>query len=170
MDCNVSKSEGGQSLLAALAENNIDFIVVGGVAAVLHGAPVVTQDLDIVHSRESENSIRLLTLLVQLEARYRGQPRGRVLRPSAEEIRGRWHLNLMTSLGPLDLLCEIADDEGYEELIGHTVLFSDGELKFAVLTLEKLIEIKKKTGRAKDRLALPLLIAALKMQSPKDKK
>lgn len=158
----MSKSETGRSFLVALAELDIDFIVVGGVAAVLHGAPVVTQDLDIVHSRDEENVLRLLELLKESDARYRGQPRGRVLRPSFNELSGRGHLNLMTSFGPIDLLCEIGDDEGYEELIEHTVQFTDGELKFDVLSLEKLIEIKKMTGRAKDRLTLPFLIAALK--------
>ncbi len=159
------KTDPGAGFLVALVESKIDFIVVGGVAAVLHGVPVVTHDLDIVHSREAENVERLLSLLQRLDARYRGQPSGRVLRPSFSEMSGRGHINLLTSYGPLDLLCEIGDDEGYTELIGRADLFTDGEIKFNVLDLEKLIEIKKKTGRAKDRLALPLLIATLKKRN-----
>ncbi len=151
-----------KSLLVLLVEDGIDFIVVGGVASVLHGAPIVTQDLDIVHSRAPDNVKRLLNLLEKLDAEYRGQPAGRILRPSSSEVSGRGHLNLITTLGPLDLLCEIGDNEGYDELLEHTIAFTDGALRFNVLGLEKLIEIKKKTGRAKDRLILPLLIAVLK--------
>jgi hypothetical protein len=150
-----------RSLLALLVEAGIDFIVVGGVASLLHGAPIVTQDLDIVHSREPDNEKNLLDFLEKQDAMYRGQPAGRKLRPSLSEIGGRGHLNLITKNGPLDLLCEIGNDEGYEELIDHTVSFTDGAFSFKVLGLEKLIEIKNKTGRAKDRLVLPLLIAVL---------
>jgi hypothetical protein len=157
----VSNSERDDSLLTILVEHGVDFVVVGGMAAVLHGAPVVTNDLDIVHSRSAENIDRLLVLLNKLDARYRGQPRGRLLRPSKAELCGNGHLNLQTSLGPLDLLCEIDAGLHYEDLIPHTVKMGDECVSFYVLGLAKLIEIKKATGRAKDRLSLPLLIAVL---------
>ena len=107
---------------------------------------------------------QLLELLQRLDAKYRGQPKGRVLRPSSNELRGRGHLNLTTSLGPLDILCQIGENETYDRLVEHTELFTDGELQFKVLSLEKLIELKKKSTRAKDRLMLPLLIAVLKQR------
>jgi hypothetical protein len=153
-----------ESLLAALVRSDVDFIVVGGMAAALHGAPVVTQDLDIVHSKSHENVVKLLKLLKKISAKYRGQPKGLVLRPSSVELEGGGHLNLITSLGPLDVLCEIGEAESYDNLIGHTLVFSDGELSFRVLKLEKLIELKKKSPRTKDRLMLPLLIAAFKQR------
>jgi len=45
--------------LLALREAGVDFLVLGGLAAVLNGAPVSTFDLDIVHSREPANIARL---------------------------------------------------------------------------------------------------------------
>ena len=76
-----------ESLLATLATSDVEFIVVGMLAAVAQGAPVTTHDLDIVHRRTPENVARLIDLLVnKLDARYRGRPD--VLRPTAEILAG----------------------------------------------------------------------------------
>lgn len=71
--------------LEVLASHHVDFIVVGGVAGVLAGAPISTFDLDIVHDRAPPNVARLLSALTDLDARYR-DPAGRVLRPEAEPL------------------------------------------------------------------------------------
>ena len=107
-------------LLECLNHSEIEYILVGGMAAVLHGAPVTTQDLDIVHRRTDENIERLLVLLEKLDAKYRGQPTGRILTPTPTALAGNGHNNLMTSLGPLDLLCELMHGVGYNELLPFT--------------------------------------------------
>ena len=56
-------------LLQKLQSYNIDFILVGGMAAVLHGAPVTTQDLDLVHKRSQENVKRILDLIKEVDGR-----------------------------------------------------------------------------------------------------
>lgn len=58
-------------LLRQLSGAGVEFIVVGGAAAVLHGAPITTEDLDIVHRRSPENVARLKTLLDRLDAYVR---------------------------------------------------------------------------------------------------
>lgn len=68
-------------ILRVLSKHNVDFIIVGGVCGVLHGAPVTTFDLDLVHSRAPENLARLMTALEELGAFYRGRGEQR-LRPS----------------------------------------------------------------------------------------
>jgi hypothetical protein len=91
-----------ESLLATLATSDVEFIVVGMLAAVAQGAPVTTHDLDIVHRRTSENVARLVELLVnKLDAKYRG--RTDVLRPTEEILAGTGHSLLKTNLGPLDV-------------------------------------------------------------------
>src|SRR6185436_4185931 len=90
-------------LVQALLGSGVEFIVVGGAAAVLHGAPITTQDLDIVHRRTPDNVRRLSDLLEKLDAVFRG----RDLRPSAELLAGHGQLNLSTTLGPLDPLCQL---------------------------------------------------------------
>jgi len=57
-----------EALLTELLADQVEFIVVGGTAAVLHAAPVATQDLDIVHRRTEENVARLMNVLVRLDA------------------------------------------------------------------------------------------------------
>jgi hypothetical protein len=64
-----------QADLTALIENltsaGVEFIVVGGAAAVLHGAPTSTIDLDIVHRQTPDNVNRLLGVLTRLDTIYR---------------------------------------------------------------------------------------------------
>ena len=60
-------------ILKVLKEYQVEFIVVGGVCAVLHGAPISTFDLDLVHSRAPNNIDRLMVALKTLNAHYRGR-------------------------------------------------------------------------------------------------
>jgi hypothetical protein len=144
------------ALIGALDEAGVELIVVGGAAAVLHGAPITTQDLDIVPRRSADNVARLLALLLSLDATFRD---GRGLRPTAQLLSGRGQLLLSTTLGPLDLLCALHDQRGYDELLPRTEILTDGSRQIRVLNLDTLIEVKSGAGRAKDRLVLPVLLA-----------
>lgn len=92
-----------RELLRALVERDVAFIVVGGVAAVLEGAPVSTFDLDIVYSLDEENLARLARVLQDLEAIY-VDPAGRSLRPDIDRLRGGGHHLLRTRYGRLDAI------------------------------------------------------------------
>lgn len=147
-----------ESLLDALGRAGVEFIVVGGAAAVLHGAPVATQDLDIVPRTDAKNIDRLMALLTELDARVRDLA-GREVRPDPAVLRGIGQIALTTRRGPLDLLCRLHDGRDYSALLPHTVEVTDGSLRLRVIDLPTLIGIKSSTGRARDRLLLPLLIA-----------
>jgi hypothetical protein len=95
-------------LLGALASAGVDFILVGGAAAVVHGAPVATQDVDIVHRTDADNIERLTALLDELDARVR-DPAGRGIRPDPAFLHGTGQIRLTTRLGPLDLLRRLHD-------------------------------------------------------------
>jgi hypothetical protein len=142
--------------LEVLARHHVDFIVVGGVAAVLGGAPISTFDLDIVHERAPTNVARLLSALTDLDARYRDLT-GRVLRPEARGLEGEGHHLLLTRCGPLDVLGRIGVGRGYQDLIGDSVMRSIGDLSVCVLGLEALIRSKVEANRDKDRAVLPIL-------------
>jgi hypothetical protein len=150
-----------EALLTQLNAAQVEFIVVGGAAAILQAAPITTQDLDIVHRRTPDNVARLLDLLLRLDAVMRYDLANRNLRPTAELLAGTGQINLSTSLGPLDPLCELAPGQGYEEILPHTEVLTDGDLSVRVLDLPTLIDVKSRTGRAKDRAVLPILIATL---------
>lgn len=150
-----------QALLAKLCDAGVEFIIVGGAAAVIQGAPITTKNLDIVHRRTPENVTRLLDILQQLDATMRYDFANRGLRPTAEMLSGRGQINLSTTLGPLDPLCELDEDQGYDELLAHSEAVMDEGRLLRVLDLPTLIAVKTKAGRPKDKLVLPILIATL---------
>ena len=145
------------SLLRTLDRHRVDYLVVGGMAAVLHGAPITTFDLDLVHSRREDNVARLLGARKELDACYRIQPERR-LRPSASHLASAGHQLLTTRFGPLDLLGEIGAGYTYENLLPGSVAVQVGEgLSVRVLNLETLITIKEQLGEDKDRAVIPVL-------------
>ena len=147
-------------LLRTLIEGDVEFIVVGGAAAVLHGAPVTTLDLDIVPRTDEDNLSRLHATLVTLDAIVR-EPGDRRLRPTLGHLRSSGQLKLSTNRGPLDSLQVLHDGSGFDDLLPDSVPLSDGELTIRVIDLATLIKIKGATGRAKDRLVVPILLALL---------
>jgi hypothetical protein len=149
------------ALLGALQGAGVEFIVVGGTAAQLHGSTLGTVDLDIVHRRDPGNVERLLSVLGELDAFDRYDLAGRRLRPTAQQLLGSGQLNLTTSLGPLDPLCELEPGQGYDELLPHTEAMRDGDLEIRVVDLPTLIDIKSKVGRAKDKLVVSELLVVL---------
>ena len=153
------------ALLEALHKANVEFLVVGGLAAVLNGTPVHTYDVDVVHRRTEENVDRLLPVLEGLEAIYRAQP-ARRLRPAKSALLSAGHQNLMTKYGPLDVLGAIGEGLGYEELLPRSIEMQIGpDFGVRVLDLETLIEIKEKLGGEKDRAMLPILRRALERKN-----
>ena len=127
----------------------------------LQGVPITTTDLDIVHRRTPDNVGRLLEVLLKLDATMRYDMARRGLRPTAEMLAGRGQINLSTSLGPIDPLCELDAGQGYDELLPHSVSVRDEGRLLHVLDLPTLIAAKTKAGRPKDRIVLPILIATL---------
>jgi hypothetical protein len=143
--------------LRALHDGNVEFILVGGLAAVLHGAPVDTFDIDVVHARDAANVGRLLPVLEALDAVFRVQPERR-LKPNVSHLVSAGHLNLVTRYGPLDLLGTIGRDLGYQDLVPHSFKLDIAEgLRIRVLDLETLIALKEELSGEKDRAVLPIL-------------
>jgi hypothetical protein len=148
----VSDPEG---LIKALVEAGVEFIVVGGVCAVLHGAPFPTFDLDIVYSRDPANLARLEHVLREYQARYRLKPE---VSPDARRLDTPGHHLLATSFGPLDMLGSIENGQGYQDLIVHSEEISfDPRTTFRILDLPTLIAIKQSLGRDQDLRILPIL-------------
>jgi predicted nucleotidyltransferase len=153
--------------LRKLEESKSEFILVGGLAAVLNGAPVQTFDIDLVYSAHPENIERLLIVLASLDAVFRIQPERR-LRPTASHLSGKGHLNLITTGGPLDLLGAIGRNLTYEDLLSHCVAMDIGEgVRVKVLDLETLISIKEQLGGDKDLAVLPILRETLRESKKK---
>lgn len=139
-----------ERLLATLVSSNVEFIVVGGVAAYLHGSARLTSDLDIVYRRTQENITRLVSALAPLSPYLRGAPPGLPFRLDSNTLQRGLNFTLTTSLGDLDLLGEIAGGGSYDNIRKHAqevMLYGVGCL---CLELDKLIEVKRAAGRLKD--------------------
>lgn len=153
------------AILKILTAHRVDFIVVGGVCAVLQGAPVTTFDLDIVHSRDSGNVDRLLGALEALAAHYRLQPERR-MQPQASHLLSEGHQLLMTRFGPLDVLGAIGNGHDYPKLLDHSTEMDIGTgPAVRTLQLKTLIEIKEETAGEKDKAVLPVLRRTLEERS-----
>lgn len=156
------------AILRTLLRHRVEFIIVGGVAAVLHGAPISTFDLDLVHRRGPDNVGRLLKALAALEARYR-TPGIAARRPDRSHLSSPGHQLLMTRAGPLDLLGTIGQGLGYDELIRDAVEMRVGPgLRVHVLGLSALIRAKEELGQDKDRAVLAVLRRTLEEKNEKE--
>lgn len=145
------------TLLARLAASGTEFVLVGGLAAVAQGAPLTTVDVDVVHRRDPANGRRLLDFLVSVDARYRGQPPERVLRPTLENLLGEGHQLLATTLGQLDVLGAIEGGRGYESLLPDCVEVEVEGQRVRVVRLETLAALKRDATDPKGRYALAIL-------------
>ncbi len=154
------------AILRVLQAHDAEFIIVGGVCAVLQGVPVTTADLDVVHRRSAKNVERLLAALDELEAVSRLDQRR--LRPQASHLLSPGHQLLATNCGLLDLLGEVAGGGSYETLIdGSEQIQLDGR-SVHLLSLEQLIETKTSAGRAKDHAVLPLIRHVMEEKKRRD--
>jgi hypothetical protein len=155
-----------REILELLNKYEVEYIVVGGVAAVIQGAPITTFDLDALVRISDDNASRLSLALDELDARYREHQS--TIKPTKEDILAGGHLLLLTRAGPLDVLGFIGDEDRYEDMVplSSEVAMTIG--KFRVLDLEELIRQKKATDRPKDRAVIELLEGALRHHRQKD--
>ena len=149
------------SLIELIAEAGVEFVIVGGMAAVVQGVPVTTFDLDIVHNRGEANTKKLLALLKTIHARYRGHPPGKRVELWEAAFLGRGHQLLYTDLGALDVLGAIEDGLEYEDLLAHSIEVKLRGKTVKILTLEKLADLKSRSANEKDRLVFKLIAKTL---------
>jgi predicted nucleotidyltransferase len=139
-----------KGLLRGLLEARVDFILVGGVACNVHGSARATFDIDVVYARTADNIDRLVGALAPIQPYLRGAPAGLPFRFDAKTIQAGLNFTLSTSLGELDLLGEIIGGGPYEELLRATIEIDLFGFRCRCVTLEKLIGLKRSSGRAKD--------------------
>jgi hypothetical protein len=139
-----------EGLLKLLASSGVDFIVVGGMAATVHGSSRLTRDLDIVYRRSPENLARLSAALASTSPELRGAPPGLPFRLDPPTIKSGLNFTLKTSLGDLDILGEITGGGRYEDLLPNCVRTRIFGVDCLCLNLEKLIEVKRAAGRPRD--------------------
>ena len=143
-----------EKFLRLFAEHQVDCILIGGWAATLHGSMRSTVDIDFVYSREPSNIVRLAQSLSSLSPYLRGVPPGLPFRFDERTIRNGLNFTLTTTVGDLDLFAEIPGGRTYEELLPFTLLVPLYGVDCRCVALERLIQLKRAAGRAKDLEAI----------------
>ncbi|HXF05937.1 MAG TPA: DUF6036 family nucleotidyltransferase [Blastocatellia bacterium] len=152
-------------LIPLLVKARVEFIIVGGVAAVVHGSARSTEDLDIVYRRTPENVARLVEALAPLQPYPRGAPPGLPFRWEERTIWNGLNFTLATSLGAIDLLGEITGGGGYDDLLPYAERIHLFGVDCLCLGLERLIQVKRAAGRPRDFEAIAELEAILEERS-----
>jgi hypothetical protein len=162
-----------EPILAVLERHGVEYVVVGGFAARMHGATRPSRDVDVTPATTRQNLDRLAAALRELHARIRteGAPDGLPFSTSAEALAGQRILNLQTTYGELDLTIRPAAFEGgYDELATRALRRSVGNVQVRVAALADVIQSKEAAGRRKDQEALPELyqLAGAPAQPPQN--
>jgi len=146
-----------QEILEALDRHGVRYVLIGGLAAVLHGSAHVTTDVDVVPEEALHNLERLSAALKELGARIRvaGEPDGVPFDHSAESLARVRIWNLQTSKGDLDITFEPSGTRGYDDLHRDVVLMRVRGIDVPVASLADVIRSKEAAGRERDRAVLP---------------
>ena len=146
-----------------LDRHGVRFVLIGGLAAILHGASHLTTDVDVVPMEARENLDRLSAALKELHARIRvtGEAEGVPFDHSAESLARVRVWNLQTDAGDLDITFEPSGTRGYDDLRRDAVSSRLRSGAVTVASLADVIRSKEAADRPRDRAALPGLRAVL---------
>ena len=142
------------NLLRTLLEGDVDFVVIGGLAAQAHGSPLITEDLDICFDLDRANLERLASVLEGLAAVRRGMPDGIRAPLDARALRAGDVFTLRTMFGDLDLLARPDPGLDYAQLRSRATRFEFGGMTVWIADLHDVIAMKRAAGRPKDLLAI----------------
>lgn len=150
-----------KELIRVLVRHQIKFVIIGGVAAIVHGSARSTFDLDVVYSRDKKNIKRLVKALKPYSPYLREAPAGLPFLFNLETVLKGLSFTLTTNLGNLDLLGEVMGGGTYEDLLPRSEEIEVFGVKCLCVSLEQLIHIKRAAGRPRDFEAIAELEAIL---------
>jgi hypothetical protein len=153
-----------EPILRALVQRGVDFVVIGGIAAVLHGSARLTFDLDLCFAPDGANLSALGDVLVALGARLRGVDEAVPFVPDAATLRRVEVLTLATVAGDVDVLARPAGAPSYEALRRRADRYEIGDFSVLVASVEDLIAMKRAAGRPKDLADVAELEAILRLR------
>ena len=154
------------AILDVLTRHDVQFIVIGGFAALAQGSPLPTQDVDIVPATEPDNLSRLSAALKELDAKVRAIELDEPLPfdHDADSLAAARIWNLTTKYGDLDITLMPSGTQGYDDLKRDAIEIEVGGVRLRIASLADIVRSKEAAGRDKDRLALPVLRELLAMQ------
>jgi hypothetical protein len=148
-------------VLDVLAGSGVDFVIVGGLAATIHGSARLTRHVDVVYSRSDANIERIVEALRPLRPYLRGAPRGLPFAWSNATVLRGLNFALTTDIGDIDLLGELVGGTTYETLAPRAETVHLFGLECRCAPLLELIRVKRAGGQAKDLVVAAELEAVL---------
>jgi len=148
-------------VLQVLTAADVRFILIGGLAAIVHGSPRLTLDADVVYERTADNIRKLVGALKPYSPYLRGVPPGLPFVWDERTISMGLNFTLVTSLGDLDLLGEVVGGGTYDKLLPFSSAVRAFGVELQCVNLDKLIHLKRAAGRAKDLMVLAELESLL---------
>ncbi len=148
--------------LRTLIGYKVDFVLIGGLAARIHGSPTVTNDLDVCHEQSGANLKRVARALEEMEATLRLLDMEERVDVAIDErlLAAAQNLTLTTEFGAFDLFARPAGTEGYEDLVRDALIVQlERGLSVAVASIDDLIRMKRASGRPKDLIEIEVLTA-----------
>jgi hypothetical protein len=149
-----------------LSDAGVDFVIVGGWSAVLHGSSYVTNDLDFCFARTRENCKRIADALQPYHPKLRDLPRDLPFVWDAATLANGTVFTLDTDLGAIDLLAEVSGVGAFGEVKKHSICVPAFDREVWTLDLPTLIASKRAAGRPKDLQLLPELEGLLEATRP----
>ncbi len=153
-----------QRTIALLNGTEVEFVVIGGLAATIHGSAYLTYDLDVCYDRSPANVERLCRALANAHPTLRDAPKGIPFQLDSRTVLAGLNFTLDTDLGALDLLGEVAPLGEYSRVAEHSEVAELFGMRVRVLSLDALIQAKQTAGRQKDLLVIPELEALLELK------
>lgn len=144
-------------LFKLLQDHKVDFVVIGGIAAAIHGSPSVTQDLDVCYSLGPENLEKLAAALKAGEAKLRGAPDDLPFQLDAATLLAGDHFTFSTKFGDFAILGNPVGSGGYDGLKSTAQLVDLEDIEVPVASLDSLMQMKRASGRAKELYELEIL-------------
>ncbi|HVO74508.1 MAG TPA: hypothetical protein VMT35_10835 [Ignavibacteriaceae bacterium] len=158
-----------RAVLIALRSSEVEFVIIGGVAGVIHGSSYITNDLDICYARNKRNLEKISKCFEPLHTKLRGISEAIPFVLDTNTLKNGMNFTLTTNIGNVDLFGEVEGIGDYKKVSKAAIKIKLFGAEYLVLSLKNLIKAKQAVGRPKDKLILPELKALLEATKKRNK-
>jgi predicted nucleotidyltransferase len=151
-------------LLELLNRHAVDFIVIGGIAGIVHGSAHPTFDFDVVYARDEQNLERMATALAELGVTLRGAPADLPFQIDARTLAAGCNFTFASEYGSFDILGDAAGMRKYEAMLADSKRETVWGVPVRIVSIDDLIRMKRAAGRPKDKSMAEELIAIVEAQ------
>lgn len=164
IDPNVGPALKLRPLLEALERNAVDFIVIGGVAGMVHGSAALTFDFDLLYARDDQNLERLAAVLAELHVTLRNAPPDLPFQTDARALAAGSNFTFDSDVGPFDILGHADGMRDFEAMRADAIREELWGVTVRIASVDDLIRMKRAAGRPKDKAMVEELTSLIEDQ------